>query len=120
MRKDLAELRKSRMNNGKKRPARVAEEAAAARLRPFFFKMKLVPINKLDSIAKINPLELSDTPILRPFYYYFFILTNQQKRKKELKSRQSSLISRQENAPTHKPYLTTFFCPLEKKNKIEK
>lgn len=44
------------------KPARVP--AAAARLRPFFFKIKLVPINKLDDIARINPLVLSEIVIL--------------------------------------------------------
>lgn len=38
--------------------------AAAARFRPFFFNIKLVPINKLDDIARINPLVLSEIAIL--------------------------------------------------------
>lgn len=42
-------------------PARVPR--AAARFRPFFFKMKLEPMNALELIASINPLQLSETPI---------------------------------------------------------
>ena len=34
-------------------------EAAAALLRPFFFIMKLAPINRLDIKARMNPFRLS-------------------------------------------------------------
>lgn len=43
-------------------PARVPD--APARFSPFFFKMKLEPINALDATAKIKPIELSGSPIL--------------------------------------------------------
>lgn len=42
-------------------PARVPR--AAARLRPFFFKMKLAPMNALEHIASISPVRFSETPI---------------------------------------------------------
>lgn len=58
-------IEKKRINE----PARVP--AAAARLRPFFFKIKLVPINKLDDTARINPLALSEIAIL-----FYLLLTS--------------------------------------------
>lgn len=48
-------------------PARVP--LAPARLSPFFFKMKLAPINALDATARISPLEFSDTPISLPINF---------------------------------------------------
>ena len=48
------------------KPARVPLEPA--RLRPFFFKMKLVPIKALDATANINPFELSDIAIPFPLF----------------------------------------------------
>lgn len=47
-------------------PARVP--LAAARLRPFFFKMKLEPMNTLDATANTKPISLSDT-----ISFFFFI-----------------------------------------------
>jgi hypothetical protein len=53
---ELDSKKKSKRGN---EPARVP--LAAARLRPFFFKMKLEPMKTLDDTANTRPISLSDT-----------------------------------------------------------
>lgn len=52
-------------------PARVP--LAAARLRPFFFKMKLEPMNKLEDTANTKPISLSDTILSIDIGFSFYL-----------------------------------------------
>lgn len=73
-RKSKTHLGKPKIETWKKKklPARTPE-AAAARRRPFFLMMKLVPMNPLDRRAKMNPFRLSlEKPILNLFVFFFF------------------------------------------------
>lgn len=76
------------------RPARVP--AAPARLRPFFFKMKLVPMKMLDATASISPFTLSDAPISLSLSEYW------KKKKTEIRSRPVIRWGRAWNFPAKK------------------
>ena len=82
-------------------PARVP--AAPARLRPFFFKMKLVPMKMLDATASISPFALSDVPISlslsRPLFLSVSIRVF---RKTEIRSRSVIRWGRAWNFPAKK------------------